>query len=140
MNAITILLCIVVSTSASADSEYNHLYGNPTAQRKFMETKIHAYFPGQLGHTMIAIANCESTGLVHWLPDGRLRPHSTGKSSAAGTFQVLLTYHRKQIRSMGLDMRNVDDYMKFVLYLHKQQGLHPWDASRKCWQSRIAQN
>jgi hypothetical protein len=141
MRVIALLLCIV-PTTALADSEYSHLYGNPTAQRKFMEIKIHEYFPGQLGYTMIEIANCESTGLIHWLPNGKLRPHSQGKSSAAGAFQVLLRYrpHRENIKRMKLDMNNVDDYLKFVRYLYKQQGLHPWDASRPCWQRRVAHN
>ena len=135
--ALLILATIAASNQANS-TDYQKLYGNPNAQRKFMEAKIHEHFPGSLGYTMVAIANCESRDLIHWLPDGRLRPNSSGKSSAAGTFQILLKLHHRDIRRLRLDMRDVDDYLRFVKYLYKQQGFHPWDASRSCWQRRIA--
>ena len=117
------------------------IYTDIEAQRVLVQQKIQEYFPEDgLSQTMITIANCESTGLIHWQEDGTLLPHSTGASSSAGVFQVLLKYHADQIQAMGLDMQDIDDYMTFVRQLYNEARLHPWDASASCWGTRIAQN
>lgn len=87
--------------------------------------------------TMVAIAGCESTGnprkIVHTEPDGSLLKNSTGKSSAAGAFQVLLKLHGPDIKKMGLNMKDLGDYMEFVAHLKDTQGYDAWKASKSCW-------
>lgn len=134
---------LLVSSAAHANQskvDYEALYANPEAQAAFIRAKIREYFPRDY-HTMIAIANCESTGLIHWKPDGSLLPHHQGASSSAGVFQVLLYGHRHAIAKHGLDMNNIDDYLTFVKMLRDgRPDYGDWNASRKCWQTRLAQN
>lgn len=106
-----------------------HLYANQEEQAEFIIKKIREYFPNpREARIMLTIAKCESTGLIHWLPDGSLRPNSAGESSAAGVFQVLLKKHREMYEKIGLDMHDIDDYMKFVVYLKKTQGFSAWQC------------
>ncbi len=107
-------------------------------QAAFVRKKIIEHFPKD--PTMLRIANCESTGFIHWLKDGKtLRPTSIRKpngrpaSSAGGVFQVLLKLHAPDIRRLGLNMQDIDDYMEFVKYLRKTQGHNAWKPSRYCW-------
>jgi len=111
---IAVGLLIIQLQQALAGGNQGYLYRDAQAQRSFIEGKIREFFPEPgLAVAMITIANCESTGLIHWESDGTLRPNEAG-SSARGTFQVLLRYHADQIEKMGLDMQNIDDYMTFV--------------------------
>ena len=133
---------VTLTTPAEADSRYDHLYANRAEQSRFIKEKIEEYFPENYP-TMIAIASCESTNLIHWQADGDLLPNSTGASSAAGVFQVLLQLHGPDIRRMGLDVENnIDDYMTFVRWLYDRppSRLSDWKASRDCWAPRIASN
>lgn len=117
------------------------LLANEAAQGEFVQRKIQEYFPDNYP-IMLAIAYCETRArpFVHWEADGRLRPNKTGKSSAAGVFQVLLQLHGPDIRARNLDMQKIDDYMKFVQYLHGRfaDSYQDWNASRSCWEPRIA--
>lgn len=142
--AVLATISMFAASAASANSReatagYQALYTNQTAQTAYVKQKIRQYFPRRAA-VMLAIANCESTGYVHWLPDGTLRPNSAGGSSAAGVFQVTLYLHRKDIKRMGLNMNNIDDYMRFVKYLADRNGgrLSDWNASRHCWGPRVA--
>lgn len=133
---------LFVSSAAHADEpvDYEALYANPTAQAAFIKEKIKEHFP-QDYPVMIAIASCESTGLVHWTADGSLLPQSEGKSSAAGVFQVTLKGHAKSIAKHGLNMEDIDEYMKFVKVLRDgQPNYADWNSSRDCWSPRIASN
>lgn len=96
---------------------------------------IAEYFPEEYP-TMIAIASCESTGLVHRLDDGKLIPNAGG-GTARGVFQVLMRIHGPEMKRLGLDPNNDDDYMEYVRYLYDEFGLTPWDASKECWRNRI---
>ena len=129
--ALVVLLIGSLPTRASED--YEHLYSDTEAQRIFMESKFHEYFPEPgLAEAVIELADCESTGLIHWLPDGTLRPNIPKKgrkqTSAGGVMQVLLSLHRKDYRRLGLDMYDIDDYMKYVRHLYDTQGpANAWD-------------
>lgn len=139
------LLLTALSSAAYAKEEKHSLdaaalYGDTTAQAAFIKEKIKQYFPRDYP-VMIAIANCESTGLIHWMPDGSLRPNAEGASSAAGVFQVLLQEHRKSIARHDLDMENIDDYLTFVkLLVDGRPNYGDWNASRHCWAPQVASN
>ncbi len=133
-----------LADEATASIDTQALYTNPEAQAAFITKKIKEHFP-RTYPTMIAIASCESHRdglLVHWEPDGSLRPNEAKKSSAAGVFQVTLYGHRDAIASLGLDMNNIDDYLTFVKYLvdGRNGKLTDWNASRHCWAPRVASN
>ncbi len=146
---IALVTILFASSAAFADGndtsvDYQALYTNPEAQAAFITNKIKEHFP-KTYPTMIAIASCESHRnglLVHWEPDGSLRPNETGASSAAGSFQVTLYGHRKEIERLGLDMNNIDDYLSFVKHLvdGRKGRLTDWNASRDCWGPRVASN
>lgn len=121
--------------ASMAVGDYSHLYENPQEQRAFIEAKIYQYFPEPgIAQAMIAIANCESTGLVHWLPDGTLRPNIPKKgeepSSARGFLQILFNLHRPDYERLGLDVSDIDDYMRFARHLFDTQG--PENAWEQC--------
>ena len=124
--------CTPVPVAVSID-ETMHDESEMT-QREFIEAKIIEYFPNNT-REMLAIASCESRGFVHREADGRLIKNP--KSSASGVFQVLLYTHRPDYERMGLDMQNIDDYMRFVQHLRRTQGRSPWFPSQDCWREKI---
>ncbi|MES2749260.1 MAG: hypothetical protein V4606_02625 [Patescibacteria group bacterium] len=105
------------------------------AEGKEVEQMIAQYFPDKYS-TMVAIASCESTGLVHRESDGSLIKNHGG-GSARGVFQVLMRVHAPEMKKMGLDPNNDDDYMTYVRHLTKEYGLSPWNASKKCWKNKL---
>ncbi len=102
-------------------------------QKEFVISKIRQYFPGD--EMMICIAGEESTDYIHWLPDGRLRPTDIRKkdgsiaSSAKGVLQTLVSLHSEDIEARGLNMADIDDYMRFNRYLLRTQGYGAWEAT-----------
>lgn len=92
------------------------------------------HFPDK-AKTMKAIAKCES-GLVH-RENGQLLPNRKG-STARGAFQVLMRVHGPEMKKMGLDPNNDDDYMTYVRHLVDEQGLAPWAESRGCWKRAVS--
>jgi hypothetical protein len=91
---------------------------------------IRRYFPD--APYMVYIANCESTGLIHWAESGELRRNMEG-GSARGVLQVLMRVHGPIMRAQNLDPNQLDDYMKYVRKLYDLYGVRPWNASRHCW-------
>ncbi len=132
---------LFVSSAAHANPttvDYEAFYTNPKAQAAFIKEKIKEHFPRDYP-VMIAIADCESRGLIHWRADGSLLPNSEGASSAAGVFQVTLDGHSKSIARHGLDMQNVDEYMTFVKVLvNGRPNYADWNASKDCWAPQVA--
>ncbi len=133
---LTAVVCsIVLSTSAAyAKNSYQHLYNNPAAQAAFIKRKIREHFPPEAAEAMIKVANCESTGLIHWLPDGSLKKNIPKKgekpTSARGVLQVLFKLHKPDYERMGLNMHNIDDYMRYARHLYDTQG--PKNAWEEC--------
>ena len=116
------------------------LFASPSSQATLIRALIRETFPNNYP-VMLAIAHCESTGLIHWYPDGQLRPHSTRASSARGVFQVLANLHGPDIRSQGLDLRDPRQYMEWVrIMVDRRPSLSDWDDSRACWEARYASN
>jgi len=145
-NIILILIlslgALTAPTIARGSEPTTDILADEAAQREFIRQKIIERFPDDYP-VMLAIAYCESRSrpYVHWEADGSLRPHETGASSAAGTFQVLLELHGPEIRELGLDMNNIDDYLDFVDHLRRRGANYSdWNESRDCWQPRIALN
>lgn len=99
-------------------------------QQDYARELIAEYFPDE-ARLMRAIARCES-GLVHRDASGELLPNAEG-STARGLFQVLMSVHYDEMRRMGLDPNNDDDYMTYVRHLYETQGTAPWRPSRSCW-------
>jgi len=100
---------------------------------KSVEKLIAEHFPDNF-KTMRAIATCES-GLVH-RENGKLLPNKEG-SSARGSFQVLMSLHGPEMKKMGLDPNNDDDYMTYVRHLKENFGLSPWAESKSCWKRKL---
>lgn len=63
---------------------------------------------------------------------------SGGKQSARGPFgeigimQIHPKYHLARAKSLGLNIYNANDNMAYALILYAEQGLKPWNASKKC--------
>jgi hypothetical protein len=95
---------------------------------------IAEHFPNKF-KTMKAIAKCES-GLVH-RENGKLLPNREG-SPARGAFQVLMSVHGPEMKRLGLDPNDDDDYMTYVQYLVDNFGLSPWAESKPCWQHAVS--
>lgn len=105
-------------------------------QATFIVAKIRQHFPGD--DMMLCIANEESTGYIHWLPDGSLRPTEIKKedgsiaSSARGVLQTLAVLHAEDIARLNVDLNNVDDYFRFNRYLLHRSGYETWETYEKC--------
>lgn len=107
------------------------LYAGAPVVEKILET--FADKPPPVAWQMVAIAYCESNDWVHRLPDGSLRPHSQGASSARGTLQVLAKLHGPELKKRGLVLARDSDYFTYVEILYEQSGFAPWQSSRSCW-------
>ena len=125
-NLIVICLLGVLATPTIADE-------SQATSGKSVKLLIALHFPENYD-TMKAIAQCESE-LVH-RKNGDLLQNSTG-SSARGTFQLLMSVHRPEMKRLGLDPNNDDEYMKYVRYLVKHYGLTPWAESYNCWRKKV---
>jgi hypothetical protein len=95
-------ILFAANTAQAQEDPYAHLYNNPSAQAAFIEQKIREHFPADVAEAMIHVADCESTGLVHWMPDGTLRPHDKRESSARGVLQILFQLHGPDIQRKSL--------------------------------------
>ncbi len=127
MRSLVVLLAQLASTTpAIADESLSQ-----GTQATYVAGLIREHFPDNY-QTMLAIARCESTGLIHRDTDGTLLRNQSG-SSAQGVFQVLMSVHRSEMTRLGLDPDNDEDYMTYVRYLYDHQGLSPWAESRHCW-------
>lgn len=116
------------------------LAADPELQRSFIRHWIRHTFPDTYP-TMLAIADCESTDWQHWQANGQLVPNRARKSSAAGTYQVLLGLHQPDIEARNLHMEIISDYMAFVKYLHDRHPgpFHDWLPSKDgCWGAKVA--
>lgn len=138
--AALIVAMYLVTTSALTSAwamPINELPRKREEQRAVVVKLIKEHF-GSDADVMIAIAECESTGLVHITPDGKLLPNRLG-SGAAGVFQLMpVHYNRKhKVDGKTLDVRNnLEDYIKYVRHLYGQQGLQPWISSSGCWSAK----
>jgi len=102
-------------------------------QDGFVRDKMREY----LGYLPLLekVAGCESTGqpdkIKHWENDGSLVKNP--KSSAVGSLQILRKLHADWIAELGLNLKNIDDYMKFLKVLYSTQGYRAWESSKSCW-------
>lgn len=126
-----IAICALALATASPTIASESL----AADGKKVERMIAHYFPEEY-KTMVAIAACESTGLAHREADGTLIQNEGG-GSARGVFQVLMRVHGPEMKRMGLDPNNDDDYMTYVRHLKEVYGLTPWAESKKCWKRKL---
>lgn len=85
---------------------------------------------------MIQVARCEST-FQHTLADGSVL---RGKVDAAdtGVMQINKRYHNAKATTMGLNLDNLQDNMKYARFLYETQGTTPWNASSPCWGKTLA--
>lgn len=97
--------------------------------------KIKEYFPD--APYMVYVANCESTGLIHLEPDGRLLANKKG-STARGVFQILMRVHEPEMRKQGLDPGNIDDYLTYARQLYDAKKLTPWESTEHCWGDKVS--
>lgn len=126
------LVTIFMSSAHVASADIPQSAGNQEAK---IQAMIAEHFPNASERrTMAAIAHCEST-MRHRTPSGRLLPNESG-SSARGAFQVLMRVHEPEMRRMGLNPNNDNDYMKYVRHLYEQYGTRPWNPSKDCWARR----
>ncbi len=84
-----------------------------------------------LKHTINqAMTICVLTDLIHFIEQILIYLELIHK--------LLIKYHKKAIREMGLDMSNLDDYFTFVERLKRENPNYgAWKESKGCWESRI---
>ena len=106
---------------------------NKEPQQKTLESEINrlSIKYNVSSSTVNEIIKCESSmygSATHINKDG---------STDFGFLQVNDYWHKKTMEKMGLEITNQWDSLEFGFILMKSQGLKPWSASRKCWQSMI---
>jgi len=126
-----ILICALVLANTNT-AIANESVPAATAE-EHLDILIAEYFP-QNFKVMKAIAHCESGG-KHRNPDGTLVANA---GTARGAFQLLMRIHAPEMKRLGLDPNNDDDYMTYVRRLYDAQGLAPWADSKRCWKHKVA--
>jgi hypothetical protein len=84
---------------------------------------------------MIAVAECESR-FRQFDKDGKVikNPGST----AIGVMQIMASLHTEPAQKLGLDITTVEGNLGYARYLYEKQGIRPWNASKKCWESKLS--
>lgn len=128
-------LLISYSLGAFATGSHNDLYTNAVKQDNYIRQAMRKHIG--FNPLLEVIAACETTNtpdtIRHWESDGKLVKNQY--STAAGALQVLLGLHGEEIANLGYDMKNIDDYMRFVKFLLEAQGYDAWKSSKRCWGS-----
>lgn len=97
----------------------------------YTEERIVELIREALPPVFVDIAYCEG------VKDGRLAPeivNPTNGSYDTGVFQISMYWHGKEIRELGLDMKDPKDNIAYAKLLYEREGLRPWEASRSCWE------
>ena len=55
-----------------------------------------------------------------------------------GIFQINEDFHAKKSQTLGYDIYSTEGNIDYAMYLLKNQGGKPWNASRPCWGERTA--
>ena len=139
----TSLFAILIAASLVAKSiagsawamPIHTLPDDPTEQRDVIEQLIREEFPEEFSGRMIAIANCESTGVLH-TKSNRVVLNRLG-TGAYGVFQIEMVVHRQELQKRNRTSQqdvfgNVRDYIKFARELFDRDrragrsGFNPW--------------
>lgn len=86
---------------------------------------------GELGDTMIKVAECES-GLGQFDSKGEVLRGKINPQDV-GIFQLNEFYHLKTAEKMDIDIYTVRGNIAYAKYLYEKNGLKDWEASRSCW-------
>jgi len=78
---------------------------------------------------VLKIAYCESSFKVNALNTKTVIGHDSF------LMQINSHFHADTMNEMGLNYDNPDDSLNYGLWLLKEQGTKPWNASKKCWTS-----
>lgn len=54
-------------------------------------------------------------------------------STDVGPWQINDYYHERRARSLGLNIYDTEDNLRYGFILMGEQGTGPWSASRYCW-------
>jgi hypothetical protein len=80
---------------------------------------------------LIKISKCES-GFKQLNDDGSVF-RGRINSKDVGVMQINEDYHLKPARDLGMDIHTLKGNIAYALYLYRNEGLGPWEASRPCW-------
>ena len=92
-----------------------------------IEKKVKARFAS--APVLVKIAKCES-GFRQYSGN---RPLRNPSSSATGVMQIMYSVHHKRASRLGHDITTLDGNLAYALYLYKNEGTRPWNASKHCW-------
>lgn len=69
--------------------------------------------------------------------ESQFNPYAIGVKAVVGTdiglFQINTHYHEETMNSMGLDIYDPEDNLKYGFMLLEKDGVRHWHASRSCW-------
>ena len=80
---------------------------------------------------MAEVARCESR--FRHLGKSGMPLRGEVNSRDVGVMQINEYYHETTAVSMGLDLRNFEDNMRYARGLYEREGTTPWLSSSKCW-------
>lgn len=82
---------------------------------------------------MIKIAFCEST-FRHTDKNGKVL-RGVENSNDVGVMQINERFHLEKAKQLNIDIHSIEGNMEFAKYLYEREGVRPWNASKKCWNS-----
>ena len=80
---------------------------------------------------------CESN-LSHYEADGKTILRGRDNSDDVGICQINEEIHKEEIKINGFNIYSEEGNIAFAKHLYEEQGLKPWNSSKKCWKSSIS--
>lgn len=124
-----ISIVVLVLFAGSAYGSYRAgAYLSPVTVYAEKEVKVEVESPSPV---LERIAQCES-GRIHY-KDGQILIHAnSNKTVDVGYFQINSVWFKKATE-LGYDLTHEEENKKFALWLYKNHGTQPWEASKDCW-------
>lgn len=79
------------------------------------------------------IISCESRAYGAAAIHDNIDSHGNVWSTDIGPWQINDYYHKARAESMGLNIYNTVDNLRYGFILMDEQGTAPWKASKYCW-------
>lgn len=87
----------------------------------------------QDAHLALSIIKCE--GMRYGSLGNNKNRDANGNvwSTDVGPWQINDYFHERRAKSLGLNIYNEDDNLRYGFILMSEQGTAPWKASSYCW-------
>jgi hypothetical protein len=122
-----------VAVAQDVENSLNTQSNNAVEKPVTLESYVREYFKET--PILAEIARCESR-FRQVGKDGQVLRGESNKSDL-GLLQVNEYYHGEKAVDLGFDLTTVNGNLAYAKYLYDKEGTKPWNASKKCWGSKV---